>query len=304
MSTIWGDLLWVDGAGRAAATSTSSSSWQGWTRRWAASRWPACWTGGSGGWPGRASTGMRRSGPPHQGPAQRGAAGLQPPAGGPARAGGAVDRASGQRLVAAPLARAAVPGPRRLPGHGRTDLPPPLAAPDPRMTEASRTPSINRAKRTARRGRSSPPRGASRPRFLRPTRPPKGTCQRRSRRSAGERYAPRGRRAQRGVPRTVPRRGPLPGPRSRRVGTGRAAELASEAARAAGASPSSSQIRGVASARGQSGARRAHLRHPVKPRMGPLSGPALWRSAGHSGLDGAALRPNCTAWARACNPSQ
>src|SRR4029453_15271660 len=49
-------------AGRAAVTSTSSSSWQRWTRRWTASRSPACLTAGSVGWPGRASTGMPRSG--------------------------------------------------------------------------------------------------------------------------------------------------------------------------------------------------------------------------------------------------
>jgi hypothetical protein len=29
VSAIWGDLLWVDSAGRAAATSTSPSNWQG-----------------------------------------------------------------------------------------------------------------------------------------------------------------------------------------------------------------------------------------------------------------------------------
>jgi hypothetical protein len=34
LSTIWGDLLWCHGAGRAAATSRSSSSWQGLMRCW------------------------------------------------------------------------------------------------------------------------------------------------------------------------------------------------------------------------------------------------------------------------------
>jgi hypothetical protein len=41
LSTIHGDLLWMTGAGRAAATSTTSSNWQGWTRCWAVSRSPA-----------------------------------------------------------------------------------------------------------------------------------------------------------------------------------------------------------------------------------------------------------------------
>ena len=36
-------------AGRAAATSTSSSRWQGWRGCWTASRSQACWIGGSGG---------------------------------------------------------------------------------------------------------------------------------------------------------------------------------------------------------------------------------------------------------------
>jgi len=49
------------------------------------------------------------------------------------RAGGAVDRPSRQRLVAAPLARAAVPGPGRLPGRRRARLPWPLAPPGPHM---------------------------------------------------------------------------------------------------------------------------------------------------------------------------
>jgi hypothetical protein len=62
VSSVHGDLLWVDGAGRAAATSTSSSSCRGCTGCSTTSRWQASWTGGSAGWPRRASTGMRRSG--------------------------------------------------------------------------------------------------------------------------------------------------------------------------------------------------------------------------------------------------
>src|SRR6266508_1666478 len=131
-------------AGRAAATSTSSSSWRGWMTRWVGWRSQACWTAGSGGWPSRASTGMHRSGTAApQGSTDRRPAGLQPPAGGAARAGGAGDRPSGQRLGVAPLARAAVPRPARLPGRRRAHLPRPLAPRDPHMTRASRTPSMD-----------------------------------------------------------------------------------------------------------------------------------------------------------------
>ena len=118
-------------AGRAAATSTSSSSWPGLAGCWTTSRSQACWTAGS-----RAAQGARAlaypgRGPPHHRPAHRRAAGVQPPAGGAARAGGTVDRPPGQRLGAAPLAWAAVPRPGRLPGCRRADLPRPLAAPVP-----------------------------------------------------------------------------------------------------------------------------------------------------------------------------
>jgi hypothetical protein len=62
VSTIWGDLLWCDGAGRAAATSTSSSSCPALAECWTPAAPLACWTGGFGAWPSRVSTGMRRSG--------------------------------------------------------------------------------------------------------------------------------------------------------------------------------------------------------------------------------------------------
>jgi hypothetical protein len=55
---------------------------------------------------------------------------------------GAGDRPPGHRLGAAPLAGAAGPRPGRLPGRCRAGLPRPLAPPGPRMTEASRTPSL------------------------------------------------------------------------------------------------------------------------------------------------------------------
>src|SRR5215218_11263488 len=63
--------------------------------------------------------------------AQRRAAGVQPLPGGPAGAGGAGDRASGYCPGAAPLARAAVADPGRLPGCRRAGLPRPVAAPGP-----------------------------------------------------------------------------------------------------------------------------------------------------------------------------
>jgi hypothetical protein len=53
--------------------------------------------------------------------------------------GGAGDRASGQRLGAAPLARAAVARPGRLPGRRRADLPGPLAPPRPCDTSITDT---------------------------------------------------------------------------------------------------------------------------------------------------------------------
>src|SRR6266542_2955965 len=49
-------------AGRAAATSRSSSSWRGWARCWTPPAWRACWTGGFGAWPRPVRTGTRRSG--------------------------------------------------------------------------------------------------------------------------------------------------------------------------------------------------------------------------------------------------
>ena len=49
---------------------------------------------------------------------------------------GAVDRPSRQRLVATPLARAAGPSPGRLPGRRCADLPWPLAAPGSHMIKS------------------------------------------------------------------------------------------------------------------------------------------------------------------------
>jgi hypothetical protein len=116
-------------AGRAAATSTSSWSCRDSARCWTPPRSSAWWTEGSGGWPTTRALACACRGPTHRGPPHRRPAGVQPPPGGAARAGGAVDRPSGQRLGAAPLAGPAVPGPGRLPGRRRAGLPGPLAPP-------------------------------------------------------------------------------------------------------------------------------------------------------------------------------
>jgi hypothetical protein len=85
-----------------------------------------------------------------------------------------------------------------------------------------------------------PLRGASRPRFLRPTSPTRGHDQGRRRSRAAGGYAGGRRRDPRRDPRRDQRRGRPPPNRAGRVaspgGRGRAAELASEAARAEGAS--------------------------------------------------------------------
>jgi hypothetical protein len=160
VATIHGHSLgWLDGAGRAAATSRSSSPWQAWTTRWIESRSQACWTAASAAWPRPAGTGMRRS-------ATAAPKTPSPSSGGPTTAsrrgcapGRAVDRPSGQRVGAPPLARAVVSRPGRLPRHRRADLPRPLAPPGPYMTPASRTPSIDcplLGGATARRGTDQP----------------------------------------------------------------------------------------------------------------------------------------------------
>src|SRR5215207_6141243 len=69
VSTVHGDLCGVPAAGRAAATSTSSSRCLGSMRCWTPAAWRACWIGGFGAWPRAASTGTPRSGtgPPRTG---------------------------------------------------------------------------------------------------------------------------------------------------------------------------------------------------------------------------------------------
>jgi hypothetical protein len=96
----------VTAAGRAAATSTSSSRCPGSARCSTPAAWRACWTGGFGHGQGSRALAYPGRGPPHQGPALRHPAGLQPLPGRATRAGGAVDRSSGQRLVVTHLAGA------------------------------------------------------------------------------------------------------------------------------------------------------------------------------------------------------
>jgi hypothetical protein len=62
LSSVHGDLLCWTGAGLAVATSRSCWRCRGWTGCWTLLRLPPSWTGVSGVWPGRVSTGMRRSG--------------------------------------------------------------------------------------------------------------------------------------------------------------------------------------------------------------------------------------------------
>jgi hypothetical protein len=136
VSTVWGDLLWCDGgwpgscheqellalsglAGVLDAASVAAILDRGFRGMAQAARALAC--------AGRGSA--------HQGPADRRAAGVQPLAGGAARAGGAVDRPARQRLVAAPLAGAAVPGQGRVPRRRRAHLPRPLAPPRAHIKE-------------------------------------------------------------------------------------------------------------------------------------------------------------------------
>ncbi len=84
------------------------------------------------------------------------AAGVQPPPGRAARAGRAVNRAPCQRLGVAPLARAAVPGPGRLPGRRRAHLPRPVVAPGTRLKEHHGHPQSDTARWLSETGSSEP----------------------------------------------------------------------------------------------------------------------------------------------------
>jgi hypothetical protein len=132
VSTIWGDLLWVDGDWPGSCHEHELLTLAGWTRCWMTSRSPACWTAGSVGWPRHASTGMRRSAI-----AAPGTASATPS--GPitaCRRGCGRWWSSRSPIWPTPGRCAAVPGPGRLPRRRRAGLPWPLAAPGPHMTEA------------------------------------------------------------------------------------------------------------------------------------------------------------------------
>jgi DDE superfamily endonuclease len=142
VSTIWGDLLWVDGGWPGSRHEHELMKLAGLEGVLDDVEVASLLDRGFRGMARPASTGMPRSGIAAPSTAPGRPAGRQPPAGGAARAGGAVHRAAGRRLGAAPLARAAVPSPGRLPGRRRAHLPGPLAAPGPHMTRPSRPPSM------------------------------------------------------------------------------------------------------------------------------------------------------------------
>jgi len=100
VATIWGDLLWVDGGWPGSCHEHELLELGGLGGMLDEVEVASLLDRGSAGWPRHTSTGIPRSGiAPHHRPAQRRPAGRQPPAGRPARAGGAVNRPSGQRLA-------------------------------------------------------------------------------------------------------------------------------------------------------------------------------------------------------------
>jgi hypothetical protein len=72
-------------AGRATAMSTNWWHCRGWMGRWTASRWLACWIGGSGAGQATRALACAGRGPPHHRPPHRRPAGPQPAAGRAAR---------------------------------------------------------------------------------------------------------------------------------------------------------------------------------------------------------------------------
>jgi hypothetical protein len=90
-------------AGPAAATSTSCSPCRGSTGCWTPPRSPPWSTAGFAGWPSPCALARADRGSAHHRSTHRRRTRLQPRSGRAARADGAVDRASGQCLVAAPL---------------------------------------------------------------------------------------------------------------------------------------------------------------------------------------------------------
>src|SRR6266540_668935 len=140
VSTIWGDLLWVDGGWPGSCHEHELLALAGLEGALDGVEVPSLLDRGFRGlakprahW--HAPVGDRRT-IDRLSDAQRAYNRRQPPAGGAARAGGAVDRPAGRRLGAAPLAGAAAPGPGRLPGRRCADLPGPLAAPGSHMIKS------------------------------------------------------------------------------------------------------------------------------------------------------------------------
>jgi DDE superfamily endonuclease len=104
VSTIHGDLLWVDGGWPGGCHEHQLIQLAGLDQALDGIQVASLLDRGFGAGQGPRAMACPGRGPPHQGPAHREAAGLQPPAGGAAGAGGARDRASRERLVAAALA--------------------------------------------------------------------------------------------------------------------------------------------------------------------------------------------------------
>jgi hypothetical protein len=112
VSTIWGDLLWCEGGWPGSCHEHELIALSGLGDVLDAAGVASLLDRGfRGAGQGVGALACAGRGPPHQGPAQRRPTRVQPAAGGAPRAGGAGDRPPGQRVVAAPLARAAVPGP-------------------------------------------------------------------------------------------------------------------------------------------------------------------------------------------------
>jgi DDE superfamily endonuclease len=65
VSTIHGDLLWADGGWPGSCHEHELIQLLGWTGCWTVSRSPACWIGGSAGWPRHGRMACPGRGPPH-----------------------------------------------------------------------------------------------------------------------------------------------------------------------------------------------------------------------------------------------
>jgi DDE superfamily endonuclease len=133
--TVWGDLLWLDGGWPGSCHEHELLALSGLAKVVEASGVATLLDRGFRGWPSPASTGMRQSG--IGGPKIGSATGSGRST---ACRPGCAHWWSRQRpprrwLVVAPLARAAVPRPGRLPGCWRADLPRPLGPPGPHVKQ-------------------------------------------------------------------------------------------------------------------------------------------------------------------------